>query len=107
MFQEVLVFKYCQYKLNSDNCQKVILTSPQVEGDQTRRDCAWIPIRYRARPKTGKTTVLTEMAKNVSDDGLPVALFSMEMSNEQLIERMVISEVLSDEMVSGSAYQDI
>lgn len=42
-----------------------------------------------ARPKMGKTTVLTEMAKNVSDTGLPVALFSMEMSNKQLAERMV------------------
>ncbi|EDV3443287.1 helicase, partial [Salmonella enterica subsp. enterica serovar Cerro] len=41
-----------------------------------------------ARPKMGKTTVLTEMAKNVSDSGLPVALFSMEMTNKQLAERM-------------------
>lgn len=42
-----------------------------------------------ARPKMGKTTVLTEMAKNVSDSGLPVALFSMEMTNKQLAERMI------------------
>lgn len=42
-----------------------------------------------ARPKMGKTTVLTEMAKNVSEAGLPVALFSMEMTNKQQVERMV------------------
>ncbi|HGJ5882040.1 replicative DNA helicase [Arsenophonus sp.] len=42
-----------------------------------------------ARPKMGKTTVLTELAKNVSRNGLPVALFSMEMTNNQMAERMI------------------
>ncbi|CDH33754.1 replicative DNA helicase [Xenorhabdus bovienii] len=42
-----------------------------------------------ARPKMGKTTVLTEMAKNVAAEGHPVLLFSMEMTDEQLFERMV------------------
>ncbi|WP_256125204.1 replicative DNA helicase [Photorhabdus luminescens] len=42
-----------------------------------------------ARPKMGKTTVLTEMAKNVASSGQPVLLFSMEMTDEQLFERMV------------------
>ncbi|WP_409014171.1 DnaB-like helicase C-terminal domain-containing protein [Arsenophonus sp.] len=32
-----------------------------------------------ARPKMGKTTVLTEMAKNVSNQGRTVFLFSMEI----------------------------
>ncbi|MBC8947272.1 DnaB-like helicase C-terminal domain-containing protein [Xenorhabdus indica] len=42
-----------------------------------------------ARPKMGKTTLLTEIAKNVAGDGLPVLMFSMEMTNKQLFERMV------------------
>ncbi|WP_353168326.1 DnaB-like helicase C-terminal domain-containing protein [Providencia sp.] len=60
-----------------------------------------------ARPKMGKTTVLTEMAKNVSDDGLPVALFSMEMSNEQLVERMVSQKSgLNSDMFYGGTEDD-
>ncbi|WP_063653577.1 replicative DNA helicase [Candidatus Arsenophonus triatominarum] len=42
-----------------------------------------------ARPKVGKTTVLTEMAKNVSNQGKAVLLFSMEMTDCQLAERML------------------
>ncbi|MEY0231921.1 replicative DNA helicase [Providencia manganoxydans] len=60
-----------------------------------------------ARPKMGKTTVLTEMAKNVSDDGLPVALFSMEMSNQQLVERMVSQKSgLNSDMFYGGTEDD-
>lgn len=40
-----------------------------------------------ARPKMGKTTVLTEMAKNVARQGKAVLLFSMEMTDKQLVER--------------------
>lgn len=42
-----------------------------------------------ARPKMGKTTVLSEMAKNVARDGKHVALFTMEMTNKQIVERMI------------------
>lgn len=60
-----------------------------------------------ARPKMGKTTVLTEMAKNVSDNGLAVALFSMEMSNEQLVERMVSQKSgLNSDMFYGGTEDD-
>ncbi|MDT2083234.1 helicase, partial [Providencia stuartii] len=60
-----------------------------------------------ARPKMGKTTVLTEMAKNVSDNGLPVALFSMEMSNQQLVERMVSQKSgLNSDMFYGGTEDD-
>ncbi|WP_387693089.1 DnaB helicase C-terminal domain-containing protein, partial [Photorhabdus sp. RM71S] len=57
-----------------------------------------------ARPKMGKTTVLTEMAKNVASDGHQVLLFSMEMTDEQLFERMVSqkSGVNTDMLYGGS-----
>ena len=43
-----------------------------------------------ARPKMGKTTVLTEMALHVADvENLPVAMFSLEMPEEQIFERML------------------
>lgn len=45
-----------------------------------------------ARPKMGKTTVLTEMAKNVSQQGKPVLLFSMEMTDKQLVERTLAQQ---------------
>ncbi|MEK9497092.1 DnaB-like helicase C-terminal domain-containing protein [Photorhabdus sp. P32] len=53
-----------------------------------------------ARPKMGKTTVLSEIAKNVANDGLPVALFSMEMTDEQIVERMISQK----SNVSGDAF---
>ncbi|MCT8353855.1 DnaB-like helicase C-terminal domain-containing protein [Photorhabdus kayaii] len=56
-----------------------------------------------ARPKMGKTTVLSEIAKNVAVE-LPVALFSMEMTNEQIVERMVSqkSNVNTDTLYGGT-----
>ncbi|QXF34301.1 helicase [Photorhabdus luminescens] len=56
-----------------------------------------------ARPKMGKTTVLSEIAKNVATES-PVALFSMEMTNEQIVERMVSqkSNVNTDTLYGGT-----
>ncbi|MBD2815946.1 helicase [Xenorhabdus sp. Flor] len=56
-----------------------------------------------ARPKMGKTTVLTEIAKNVASDGQQVLLFSMEMTDKQLFERMVSqkSGINSDAFYGG------
>lgn len=46
-----------------------------------------------ARPGMGKTAFVMSMAKNISIDfGLPVAIFSLEMSSVQLITRMISSE---------------
>lgn len=60
-----------------------------------------------ARPKMGKTTFLTEMGKNVSMSGLPVALFSMEMTNNQLVERMVSQQSgLNSDMFYGGTDDD-
>lgn len=59
-----------------------------------------------ARPKMGKTTVLTELAKNVSRNGLPVALFSMEMTNNQMAERMISQQSGVDTSTSYGGTND-
>lgn len=41
-----------------------------------------------ARPSMGKTALALNIADNVSATGVPVAVFSLEMSNGQLINRM-------------------
>ncbi len=46
-----------------------------------------------ARPAMGKTAFILSMAKNMAIDfGHPVAFFSLEMSGEQLIKRLISSE---------------
>ena len=46
-----------------------------------------------ARPAMGKTAFVLTMLRNMAIDfQLPVAMFSLEMSNEQLVGRMIVSE---------------
>ena len=45
-----------------------------------------------ARPSMGKTAFALNLARNVAMDGIPVALFSLEMSRQQLALRLVCSE---------------
>jgi len=46
-----------------------------------------------ARPAMGKTTLALNIAHNISvDEGLPVLFFSLEMSKEQLVDRMLSTE---------------
>ena len=46
-----------------------------------------------ARPSMGKSALVTNMAENASlDHGLPVALFSLEMSESELAQRFVASQ---------------
>ena len=56
----------------------------------------WQPsdlIIIAARPAMGKTAFILSMAKNMSiDHNQPVAFFSLEMSGEQLIKRLISSE---------------
>lgn len=67
-----------------------------------------------ARPAMGKTALAMNIAENVCfKSGLPVGIFSLEMSAEQLVHRIVCSqaEVESDKIktgaLSGSEYQRI
>jgi replicative DNA helicase len=58
-----------------------------------------------ARPAMGKTAFALNIAENVCfKGGLPVAIFSLEMSAEQLVHRLICSQsgVQSDKIKTGS-----
>lgn len=50
-----------------------------------------------ARPGMGKTAFMVGAAKNASMSGIPVAIFSLEMSGVQLVERLAIGEAEIDQ----------
>ncbi len=57
-----------------------------------------------ARPAMGKTAFVLSMAKNMAVRfNIPVAIFSLEMSNVQLVNRLIInvSEIPGDKLKSG------
>jgi len=45
-----------------------------------------------ARPSLGKTGLALDIARNVAKSGIAVGIFSLEMSNEQLIDRVIAAE---------------
>ena len=51
-------------------------------------------ILLAARPAMGKTSFALNIASNVARQGLPVAIFSLEMSKEQLVSRLLSSDAL-------------
>ena len=57
-----------------------------------------------ARPAMGKTAFALSMAKNIAvDQNIPVAMFSLEMSNVQLINRVIVNtcEIKGEKIKSG------
>ncbi|MBI3754461.1 MAG: replicative DNA helicase [Deltaproteobacteria bacterium] len=48
------------------------------------------------RPSMGKTAFALNIAQNASEAGSPVALFSLEMSKEQLVQRLLASRARVD-----------
>ena len=57
-----------------------------------------------ARPAMGKTAFALSMTKNIAvDQNIPVALFSLEMSNVQLINRVIVNtcEIKGEKIKSG------
>jgi replicative DNA helicase len=57
-----------------------------------------------ARPAMGKTAFVLSMAKNMAvNHNTPVALFSLEMSNVQLVNRLIVNvcEISGDKIKSG------
>ena len=57
-----------------------------------------------ARPAMGKTAFALSMAKNIAvDQKIPVAFFSLEMSNVQLVNRLIINvcEIPGEKIKSG------
>lgn len=51
-----------------------------------------------ARPAVGKTSLMTNILLNIADSGIPVALFSMEMSKVQILERIMFGQSGIDPM---------
>lgn len=45
-----------------------------------------------ARPATGKSAFALALARNIAYAGTPVALFSLEMSQEQMVNRLIAAE---------------
>ncbi|SHN69439.1 MULTISPECIES: replicative DNA helicase [Desulfitobacterium] len=66
-----------------------------------RMTSGWQPsdlIVIAARPSMGKTALVLNMAQNAAVRAkVPVALFSLEMSKEQLVQRMLCSEAMVDQ----------
>lgn len=66
-----------------------------------RMTSGWQPsdlVIIAARPSMGKTALVLNMAQNAAVRGhVPVAVFSLEMSKEQLVQRMLCSEAMVDQ----------
>lgn len=59
-----------------------------------------------ARPSVGKTAFALNVAVNASKHGVPVAVFSLEMAAEQLVQRMMCSEANVDSQRIRTGYLD-
>ena len=72
----------------------------------------WQPsdlIIIAARPAMGKTSFALSMAKNIAADcKVPIGFFSLEMSNEQLMSRMIsnVCEIEGSKIMSGQLRRD-
>lgn len=69
--------------------------------------CGWQAsdlIILAARPSMGKTAFVLTMARNMAvDHKVPVAVFSLEMSQTQLVKRLLVSETgLSADKIKGA-----
>lgn len=66
-----------------------------------RMTSGWQPsdlVIIAARPSMGKTAIVLNMAQNAAvRANVPVAIFSLEMSKEQLVQRMLCGEAMVDQ----------
>ncbi len=60
-----------------------------------------------ARPAMGKTAFVLSMALNIALHNNPIAVFSLEMSNVQLVNRLIsnVCEIPGDKIMSGNLSQ--
>ena len=61
------------------------------------------------RPAMGKTSFALSLAKNIAVDyRVPIALFSLEMNNEQLVQRLIsnVCEIPGQKILSGQLSDD-
>ncbi len=49
-----------------------------------------------SRPSVGKTSLALDLARNISKKKIPVGIFSLEMSSDQLVDRMLAAEARVD-----------
>lgn len=74
---------------------------PTFFAELDRMTSGWQPsdlIIIAARPSMGKTAFVLNMAQNAAVRAkVPVAVFSLEMSKEQLVQRMLCSEAMVDQ----------
>lgn len=61
-----------------------------------------------SRPSMGKTALAMEIVKKVSKTGIPIGVFSLEMSDKQLFTRMLSSEsdVSLSHILHGDLYEE-
>ncbi|MFY9175109.1 MAG: replicative DNA helicase [Peptococcia bacterium] len=74
---------------------------PSFFTDLDNMTSGWQPsdlIIVAARPSMGKTSLCLNIAQNAAIRGkIPVAIFSLEMSKEQLVQRLMSSEAMIDQ----------
>ena len=74
---------------------------PTFFNELDRMTSGWQPadlIIIAARPSMGKTALVLNMAQNAAVRAkVPVVIFSLEMSKEQLVQRMLCSEAMVDQ----------
>ncbi|NMB02861.1 MAG: replicative DNA helicase [Firmicutes bacterium] len=92
-----------------DDAYGLSVRYPSIDGMTTgfkKKDL----IILAARPSMGKTALVLNMVTNVAKRGIPVMIFSLEMDDEQLGDRIVLSELFAHQkdgqhVVSSHEYQ--
>ena len=97
---------------NAGNNEGALSGVPSGFTKLDRITAGWQPtdlVIIAARPSMGKTAFVLSMARNMAvDHQCAVALFSLEMSSQQLIKRMIVSEteIESDKIRTGKLDKD-
>lgn len=86
--------------------QKELIGVPSGFTELDRITSGWQPsdlIIIAARPSMGKTAFILSMAKQIAYKKIPIAIFSLEMSDTQLANRMIVSEsrISADKIRTG------
>lgn len=108
------VLNKCYIKLverrhGSDDAYGLSVRFPSIDGMTTgfkKKDL----IILAARPSMGKTALAMNMVVNVAKRNIPVAVFSLEMDDEQIGDRIVLSEFFTfkqrgDFEITSNEYQ--
>ncbi len=94
-FQEMIDETWARIEKLSDN-QGGLRGTPSGFKDLDNKLSGFQPsdlIILAARPSVGKTSLALDFARNAAvKNGIPVAIFSLEMSKEQLVDRMLSAQ---------------